>query len=64
MKGEIVYERGTIFKTYRVILSDKDTYRVYVLSHYDGDIQQMRDKHGPIVFYDRDAAIDFVNKLW
>jgi hypothetical protein len=64
MKGEIVYERVTIFKTYRVILSDKDTYRVYVLSHYDGDIQQMRDKHGPIVFYDRDAAIDFVNKLW
>ena len=64
MKGEIVYERGTIFKTYRVILSDKDTYRVYVLSHYDGDIQQMRNRHGPIVFYDRDAAIDFVNKLW
>ena len=63
MKGEIVYERGTIFKTYRVILSDKDTYRVYVLSHYDGDIQQMRNKHGPVVFYDRDAAIDFVNKL-
>ena len=64
MKGEIVYERVTIFKTYRVILSDKDTYRVYILSHYDGDIQQMRNKHEPIVFYDRDAAIDFVNKLW
>ena len=63
MKGEIIYERGTIFKTYRVILSDKDTYRIYVLSHYDGDIQQMRNKHGPVVFYDRDAAIDFVNKL-
>ncbi len=64
MIGKIVYERSTIFKTYRVVLSDKNKYRIYIISHYDGDIQEMRNKHGPVVFYDKDAAIDFVNKLW
>lgn len=64
MIGKIIYERSTIFKTYRVVLSDKNKYRIYIISHYDGDIQEMRNKHGPVVFYDEDAAIDFVNKLW
>lgn len=64
MIGKIVYERSTIFKTYRVALSDKNKYRIYIISHYDGDVQEMRNKHGPVVFYDKDAAIDFVNKLW
>ena len=64
MIGKIVYERSTIFKTCRVVLTYKNTYRIYIISHYDGDIQEMRNKHGPIVFYDMSAAIDFVNKLW
>ena len=64
MKGEIVYERSTIFKIYRVVLTDKNKYRILVISHYDGDIQEMRNKQGSIVFYDMSAAIDFVNKLW
>ena len=64
MKGEIVYERSTIFKTYRVVLTDKNKYRILVISHYDGDIQEMRNKQGSIVFYDMSMAIDFVNKLW
>ena len=64
MIGKIVYERSTIFKTYRAVLSDKNKYRIYIISHYDGDIQEMRNKHGPVVFYDKDAAIDFINKLW
>ena len=64
MKGEIVYERSTIFKTYRVVLTDKNKYRILVISHYDGDIQEMRNKQGSIVFYDMSTAIDFVNKLW
>ena len=63
MNGEIVYERPTIFKTYRVLLTDKNKYRILVISHYDGDIQEMRNKHGPIVFYDMSTVIDFVNKL-
>lgn len=64
MIGKIVYERLTTFKTYRVVLSDKNKYRIYIISHYDGDIQEMRNKHRPVVFYDKDAAIDFVNRLW
>ena len=64
MIGKIVYERLTTFKTYRVVLTDKNKYRIYIISHYDGDIQEMRNKHEPLVFYDKDAAIDFVNKLW
>ncbi len=64
MQGEIVYERSTIFKTYRVLLTDENKCRILVISHYDGDIQEMRNKHGPVVFYDKDAAINFVNKLW
>ena len=64
MIGKIVYERVTTFKTYRVVLTDKNKYRIYIISHYDGDIQEMRNKHGPIVFYDMNVAIDFVNRLW
>ena len=64
MEDGIVYEKETIFKTYRVVSNNDGKYRIYTISHYDGDIQEMRNKHGPIVFYDEDVAIDFVNKLW
>lgn len=59
---EIVYEKSTIFSTYRII-SVKGKYKIQILSHYDGDIQLMRNKKGPIVFYDKDAAIKFLEKL-
>ena len=63
MMDEIVYEKSTIFKTYRVVEAD-EKYRVYIISHYDGYVVEMRNKHGPVVFYDKESAIDFVNKLW
>lgn len=59
---EIVYEKSTIFSTYRII-SAKGKYKIQIISHYDGDIQLMRNKHGPVVFYDKDVAIKFLENL-
>lgn len=61
--SEVLYEKETIFKTYRVVSSGIGKYRIYTLSHYDGEIQEMRNKYGPIVFYDLDTAKRFVDKL-
>ena len=59
---EIVYEKSTIFSTYRII-SVKGKYKIQILSHYDGDIQLMRNKKGPMVFYDKGEAIKFLDKI-
>lgn len=58
----VVYERGTIFKTYQVV-EESSKYYIYCISNYDGEIRKMRNKYGPIVFYDKDTAIRFVDKL-